>query len=219
MTPPGSPIGERRYGGRSADERASDRLGRLLAAALDLFGEHGYAATSIEQLCSRAGVSTRSFYHDVGSREALLRLLVTRLNSEGGLACAEVLAEENDDSVVDRMAAAIRAYLSVTCSTRRHARVCYVEIVGVSTDIELWRQRARESIVQMFGAEGRRAVERGEIAPRNFRLLIVAVIGAANLLAQEWAMSDVAASDTAEGADFRPFLDEIVALASASLRA
>src|SRR5690242_4478130 len=60
------------YGGRSERERRADRRARLLAAGLDLFGTDGWTATTIEKLCTAAGVATRSFYEEFASREALL---------------------------------------------------------------------------------------------------------------------------------------------------
>src|SRR3954468_8883804 len=40
------------YGGRSAADRRAERRERLLAAGLELIGNDGYAATSIEKLCA-----------------------------------------------------------------------------------------------------------------------------------------------------------------------
>ncbi|HMJ15220.1 MAG TPA: TetR/AcrR family transcriptional regulator, partial [Polyangiaceae bacterium] len=63
----------RPYGGRAPEERKQDRRERLLEAGLDLFGTIGYTQTSIERLCARAGVTTRHFYEEFGSRESLLK--------------------------------------------------------------------------------------------------------------------------------------------------
>ncbi|MQA12822.1 MAG: TetR family transcriptional regulator [Pseudonocardiaceae bacterium] len=58
----------RHYGGRSAQQRRSDRRARLLVAALDLIGTQGYAAATVEALCGAARVSTRTFYEEFGGR-------------------------------------------------------------------------------------------------------------------------------------------------------
>jgi AcrR family transcriptional regulator len=60
------------YGGRSEPQRRAERRGRLLAAGLELFGTEGWGGTTIERLCTSAGVATRSFYEEFSSREALL---------------------------------------------------------------------------------------------------------------------------------------------------
>src|SRR4051794_38754889 len=63
---------ERRYAGASRRERDAGRRERLLATGLDMFGTAGYPATSVESLCSAAGVSTRNFYDHFANREQLL---------------------------------------------------------------------------------------------------------------------------------------------------
>ena len=45
---------------------------RILAAAVELFAEHGYDGTSVAQVIGRAGVAKGGFYHHFASKEALL---------------------------------------------------------------------------------------------------------------------------------------------------
>src|SRR5260370_11527782 len=63
---------ERRYAGLSDEQRRADRRARLIEAGHELFGTIGYAATSIERLCTLAGVTARHFYEEFSGREALL---------------------------------------------------------------------------------------------------------------------------------------------------
>src|SRR4051794_22839633 len=44
---------------------------KLLSAALALFREQGYASTSLDDLCVRAGVTKGAFFHHFRSKEAL----------------------------------------------------------------------------------------------------------------------------------------------------
>ena len=68
--------------------RASRRAGaeatreRILAAAIELFGERGYAATGIEALCQRANVVRTAIYWHFGSKEGLLVPVIERVASE-----------------------------------------------------------------------------------------------------------------------------------------
>jgi AcrR family transcriptional regulator len=52
----------RPYGGVSADDRRNERRRRLLDAGLELFGTKGIAATTIADVCDRAGLTKRYFY-------------------------------------------------------------------------------------------------------------------------------------------------------------
>ncbi|MDE2410953.1 MAG: TetR/AcrR family transcriptional regulator [Sphingomonadales bacterium] len=45
--------------------------GRLLEAGVRLVREQGYAATSVDQLCTAAGVTKGAFFHHFASKEAL----------------------------------------------------------------------------------------------------------------------------------------------------
>src|SRR5690554_6481387 len=45
---------------------------RILAAALDLFAEQGYDATSVSEVVIRAGVTKGALYHYFGAKEDLL---------------------------------------------------------------------------------------------------------------------------------------------------
>lgn len=181
----GAPKDGRNYAGLSKEQRVAQRRTRLIDSALELFGTQGYATTSIERLCTLANVSTRSFYEDVGSREALLIALVDRITMQAIDRAAEALARTANEPLSSRVTAGFRAYLEVTCADRRTARVCYVEVVGVSEAVEEWRREQRGRISSMLMAEAERAVERGETKPRRFDLFALAVIGAVNSLAQE----------------------------------
>lgn len=56
---------------------------RILAAAAALIAERGYAATSIEALCERAGVVRTAIYWHFGSKDGLLVPVVERAASAG----------------------------------------------------------------------------------------------------------------------------------------
>lgn len=65
---------------RRKDERPSE----LLDAALDLFVEHGYAATRVEEVAHRAGVSKGTLFLYFASKEELFKAVV-RQNITGML--------------------------------------------------------------------------------------------------------------------------------------
>ncbi|MGV8875231.1 MAG: TetR/AcrR family transcriptional regulator [Rhodococcus sp. (in: high G+C Gram-positive bacteria)] len=202
---------DRKYAGRSPEERSSERIARLMDTAITLFGTHGYASTTIGMLCSESNVSTRHFYREIGSRSELLKKIVTTMNTDGERAAREALTDDGRLSASMSIEAAIRAYLGVTCRTRAVARVCYVEVVGVSTDIELWRIRQRDVIVDMFGTLASAAAARGELPDRDYRLVVLAIIGAANIFAQEWALTH------SPDATFAPYVDALVGLTKAAM--
>lgn len=54
-----------------AQAAKQDAKEKLLNAALDLFRRHGYAATSVDELCAAAGVTKGAFFHHFASKEEL----------------------------------------------------------------------------------------------------------------------------------------------------
>ena len=182
-----NPPPRRSYGGRSAEERRAERRGRLLAAGLELFGTRGYAATSIERLCATAGVSTRNFYEEFSGREELLLALHRDISERAADALGTAYAEAADAGLPARVERAVHAFVTVTASDPRWARIAFVEVIGVSTGLEQhrrrWRTRWEDSLVEM-AAE---AAARGEAVDRDYRLTMIAIIGAVNNLVHHWS--------------------------------
>lgn len=178
---------QRNYAGRSAGQRRAERRERLLAAGLQRFGTQGYAATSIERLCTTAGVSTRNFYEEYGSKEALLIALHDRVLETAIEAVRTVFSGASERPLARRVELAVRAYVTSTASDPRWARLNYVEIVGVSPVVERHRCEWRDRWVDLLTQEGRRAAERGEAATPDFRLGAVALIGAINEIVHYWS--------------------------------
>jgi AcrR family transcriptional regulator len=182
-----TPAPQRSYGGRTAQERRTERRERLLAAGLELFGTRGYAQTSIERLCTTASVSTRNFYEEFTNREALLTALHLRINDRGRKAVAEAYATGYDDDLATRTRRAVRAYIENSAGDPRAARINYVEVIGVSPEIERHRLEWREFWAADLLALIDDAVSRGEAAPRDYRLTAIAIIGATNNLVHHWS--------------------------------
>ena len=58
------------------ERRKQDRPQELLAAALELFVERGYAATRLEDVATRAGVSKGTLYLYFDGKESLFKSVV-----------------------------------------------------------------------------------------------------------------------------------------------
>ena len=157
-------------------------------AGLDLFGTEGYAATSIEKLCSHASVSTRNFYEEFAGREDLLMRLHDRIIEQAVSAVFEAFEKAGDAPLADRLSHAIAAFVTTTAQDPRWARLSFVEVIGVSDTVEAHRIAWRECWSGFLVAEAERAVERGEAAPRDFRLGTVALIGAVNELVHHYSV-------------------------------
>jgi len=83
--PPPAAVTERRPRARRKEARPSE----LTAAALDLFVEKGFAATRLDDIASRAGVSKGTLYLYFDSKEALFKAVI-----EEGIVPALAAAEQ-----------------------------------------------------------------------------------------------------------------------------
>jgi AcrR family transcriptional regulator len=182
-------VARRTYGGRSAADRRAERRERLMEAGLELFGSEGYATSSIEKLCTHAGVSTRNFYEEFHSREDLLITLHVRVIERSFRAVITAFEDATELSLVQRFELAVRAFIHTTASDPRWARLAYVEVIGVSDVVEKHRITWRNKWADFMVAEANRAVARGEAAPRDFRMASVALIGAVNELVHHYSIS------------------------------
>lgn len=100
----------------------------LVSVARELFTEHGYAATSIEEIIQHAGVARGALYHHFSGKEALFRAVYEAVQSE---AVASVMAAA---LAVEEPWSAVRAGLSAfldACLEPTFRRVVVLDSVSV----------------------------------------------------------------------------------------
>jgi AcrR family transcriptional regulator len=88
----------RDYDGKTAAERVAERRERLIDAGVELFGERGYAATSIRSVLQRSGLRDRYFGESFADLDALLAAVYSRLIDEEITGCAAAIAKTSGGS-------------------------------------------------------------------------------------------------------------------------
>jgi len=176
----------RRYAGASAEERSAARRARLLEAGLDVIGREGYAQTSVAAVCRHAGLTSRYFYEHFANREALLRAVHDEVVAEGLLAAQRAADAQADASLEQVVAAQLAAYYGVVVEDPRKGRVQFIEVVGVSVEMEAHRRAVTRAFGDALVERIEGFVERGAIARRSsHRLIAHAILGALNELIVE----------------------------------
>ena len=61
---------------KKVQQRSEETRGRMLEAALRLFSQSGYDATSVAEICQAAGVSKGAFYHHFPTKHAVFHTLL-----------------------------------------------------------------------------------------------------------------------------------------------
>lgn len=172
------------YGGQSAEGRNAERRDRLMAAGLQAFGTRGYQGTTIEQLCTEAGVATRSFYEIFASREALLIALHDEINARAFDAVVDALGDIDSDDLYARAVAAFTAYLDVITTDPRWVRITLRETVGASPATYRARRDALARFEAFLEAELEHLAAAGVVPSRDLRLTAVAVVGGLTALVE-----------------------------------
>jgi AcrR family transcriptional regulator len=86
------PVKRRAYTSTLRTEKAAATRARILESARTLFADHGYPATTLEQVGQRAGVAADTVLHVFGSKRALLAAVID----------VAVGGDDEDVAVLDR---------------------------------------------------------------------------------------------------------------------
>lgn len=187
------------YAGQPVEDRQRQRRARFLESGLTVFARDGYGNSSVGAICKDAGLSSRQFYEEFTGRESLLLELYEQIDRQSRDAVAAVLAEHSDDSAVDVIDAAVRAYVESIGRDPRKARVALVEVVGAGPKVEKFRLELRRAWGALLAGAAEDAALHGEIPPGDYEMRVLAIIGAVNYVVDAWS-----------GADPRPALDDMI---------
>lgn len=136
-----NPPSERRYRGIAADDRREARRDALVAAACRLYGERGFAATSIDVVCAEAGLTKRYFYESFANAELLLVAAFEAVTAE--------LFEAIDAAAAEAPAplpAMLTAFFTALQDHPQFARVFFVEMSGVGAAAEAALEASRRAL-------------------------------------------------------------------------
>jgi AcrR family transcriptional regulator len=181
----------RTYRGLTAEQRAAERRTRLVQAGLETFGTQGYAAATIEALCREANVTARHFYEHFTGREALLVAVYDEVLAHHRGAIAAALAEAPEDALEPRVRAAVGAAVAAWTADRGRARVAFIEVVGVSPEVEALRLRAIEEYTDLVTAVADDLLARGLSRRGGRRVASRAIVGALIGLVELWLTAAV----------------------------
>ncbi|MFE2053072.1 TetR/AcrR family transcriptional regulator [Streptomyces sp. NPDC059459] len=145
-------------------------------------------------MCKAAGLSTRQFYEEYRTLEDLLADLHLYVNEVAEKAVIDMLPDVEHLPLPERIAANAHAYVKGAASDLRHARIAYVEIVGVSPRINRQRLERRAVWIELLNQIADDAAKRGEMPAGDYRITAAALIGAVNGLMHDWVVGWVDAT-------------------------
>ncbi|MFC9659949.1 TetR/AcrR family transcriptional regulator [Nocardia sp. NPDC127606] len=185
MTASGSP---RVYDGRPVEDRRAERREQFIAAGLAVFGDQGYQSSSITAVCKAAGLARAQFYEHFGNREELLLAVYDMIQADARQALIEALSAVVGADPATRASIAVRAYAESIGKDPNRARVSFVEIVGVSAEVEKHRVEQREIWVEFVTWELKQTRGADFVPAGGFRAAATGFIGALMALVHQWSM-------------------------------
>jgi AcrR family transcriptional regulator len=103
--------------------RAEQTRASIVEAALALFRDNGYEATTMRAIARRAGVSTGNAYYYFGSKEELIQEFYARNQKAHAAACQHVLASQT--ALADRLAGTVRSLVDILAPYHSFAATFY----------------------------------------------------------------------------------------------
>jgi TetR/AcrR family transcriptional regulator, cholesterol catabolism regulator len=165
--------------GRPQRERSEE----VYSAALRLFMEKGYHATSMQDIAAAVGLYKGSLYHYIGSKEDLLVQVFERA-MDSLLSDAERIVADVSQSPRDQLRLIVQAHVSAVAGNLEALTVYLHEfraLAGESLDrVREQRERYRELVATIV----ERGVRVGDFATPDVGIATLGVLGMCNWLAQ-----------------------------------
>jgi AcrR family transcriptional regulator len=132
----------RQYGGKSADQRRTERRDALVSAALAIWQESGWAAVTMRGVCARAGLTDRYFYENFADRDALLVAIWDVMRDKTLAMLLDAVARHTDDPPLEQLRAALSVIVHHIGDEPQQAQIVFGDHAG-SAALE---QRRRTTI-------------------------------------------------------------------------
>lgn len=134
----------RRYGGKSAEERRTERRAALVAAARETWREQGWAAVTMRGVCARAGLTDRYFYESFRDREELLAAVWDVVRERTFATLVEAIAARASEDPDVQLRHVLERVLHEIADDPAEAQILFGDHAGSV----LLEQRRRETIQQ-----------------------------------------------------------------------
>ena len=178
-----------RFKGLSISERKSLRRQKLMQAGIDCYGQCGFFAVTVKDICVAAGLTERYFYESFKKSDELFQAIFVELISE--LQNNVIQAIEHSQAPEDMLRAGLLAFLSTLQNNPAMARIIYVDAMLVQ---ELHQQANIRQTMQRFESIVQRLLRALQpdfnFNQREFSWLATGVNGYVTHIAIRWVMTD-----------------------------
>ena len=164
----------------------------LLDSAVELFGEKGFHASSVQEIVEAAGLTKGAFYHHFTNKEDVLILIQDELVAVQAKIVAEIL--ESRASAVAQLRALVRMMVLNASRYQSQVAVFYRERRFLARERAADVDRRWDVVQQQMEQIVQRGVESGELDPRvDSRIAVAGIVGMA-VWVNQWFRPDGALS-------------------------
>ncbi len=180
MTSPAPEIIDTTSPFRTPRQRESDRAAKrqaVLRAAVRMFNERGFHATSLEEVAASLGITKPTIYHYLGNKENVLIECMTIGLVQLQEAAATARAEPG--TAMDRLRSFLKRYAEVNIAEFGQCVIRTGDELLSTEGLEKLRSLKRpiDEAMRAFISEG---IAEGSIAPHDPKMLAFALAGALN---------------------------------------
>lgn len=160
---------------------APGRQDQVRAAALRLFKEKGYHATSMRDIAQAVGINKGSLYSYIKSKEDLL---IPVFEQAQGVLTSQIEAIAADASLSPtlKLRRAIHAHVTAVADNLEVLTVYLSEWRQLGSDSLATNRGQRERYAALFHQILRDGIEAGEFRPMDTRIVMLGMIGMCNYL-------------------------------------
>lgn len=180
-----NPRRKRPYRGVSAQERVAERRQQFIDAGLICFGDDGYHAVTVKQLCQQAKLTERYFYESFAGREDLFAAVY-----EDAVERLQGLFLTASTPYAPKLSEMARAGLDVFYGLLREdcrvARILMVEVLTVSPRMERRAQAATLRFATLLEQMTASSSRRSSSHIPDMNLIASGLIGATVHIAMRW---------------------------------
>jgi AcrR family transcriptional regulator len=169
---------------------------RILQAAMTVFADRGYTATSVDEIARRAGSSKGGVYFHFTSKQAIFEALIAELVTMLERDVRAAIGREH--GALAKVDAALGVVISTFAAHRGLTHLLLVETSGLGPPFDQEVRAARATFIGVIESYLAQAVAEGALPPLDTGVAACVWLGAINEVVLQWLLDDAATAASLE---------------------
>jgi AcrR family transcriptional regulator len=178
------------YAGEKLAERTARRRQQFMDAGLQIFGTTGYRSATVRMLCKQAELTDRYFYESFHTLEDLLiAVYQQQFDQLQHAVMRQLLHTVPGKDVMTTVRAGLDTLFDMAAQPCV-ARVCWLEVLGVSPRVDATYARTFNGFADLVVAFARQRFPHWQIDDEKAHMLGLALIGAVSQTVTHWVLGE-----------------------------